>query len=242
MLTPRSLLVVAVLASLPLVGCENPADNKPVATVGSARPTTPATATATSTAAASGAASATATAAPAPSLASIPAKPADAFDIDKESSKFEFIGSKVSGKHEGKFESFSGWAELNKGKAEGGKIAVEMTMSAIKTDDEKLDGHLKAKDFFDVATYPKATFESTEIKKGGEKGATHTITGNLDFHGVKKSLTFPATVKESAKEVEAKAEFVINRKDFNIVYAGKADDLIRDEVVLKMTIKVPVKK
>jgi hypothetical protein len=33
------------------------------------------------------------------------------------------------------------------------------------------------------------------------------------------------------------SEFAINRKDFGIVYAGKADDLIRDEVVLKLSVK-----
>ena len=219
-------LAVSVLSALPLLGCENPADNKPVATVGSAKPTTPATATA---------------AAPAPSVAKIPAKGADAVELDP-SSTFQFTGSKVTGKHEGKFEKFSGWVELAKGKAEGGKLAVEIDMSGVKSDDEKLTGHLLSKDFFDVAQYPKATFESTEIKKGGDKGATHTITGNLDFHGVKKSITFPAKVTETAKDVTAEAEFVINRKDFNIVYAGKADDLIRDEVVLKLKLKAPVKK
>ena len=34
--------------------------------------------------------------------------------------------------------------------------------------------------------------------------------------------------------VNIKAEFDINRKDFGIVYAGKADDLIRDEVVIRL--------
>lgn len=242
MLTLRSLFVVPVLAALAL-GCENPADNKPVATVSSAKPTTPASASAsaTATAAMSAAPTTTASAAPAPSVAALPAKPAEAVELDPSSS-FGFVGSKVSGKHEGKFEKFTGWAQLDKGKAEGGKVAVEMDMSAIKSDDEKLDAHLKAPDFFDVAKYPKAVFESTEIKKGGDKGATHTITGNLDFHGTKKSISFPVKITESAKELVATTEFVINRKDFNIVYAGKADDLIRDEVVLKMTIKVPVKK
>ena len=33
------------------------------------------------------------------------------------------------------------------------------------------------------------------------------------------------------------AEFSINRKDFKVVYAGKPDDLIRDDVVLKLTLK-----
>lgn len=233
----RSLFFLAALVAVPVLGCENPADNKPVATVGSAKPT--ATAGATATAAA--AATATASAAPASSVASIPAKGADAVDIDP-SSTFGFVGSKVTGKHEGSFKKFSGWAQLAKGQAEGGKIAVEIDMDSVASDDERLTGHLKNADFFDVAKYPKATFESTEIKKGGDEGATHTITGNLDFHGVKRSITFPATVKESATEVVADAEFVINRKDFKVEYAGKADDLIRDEVVLKLSIKVPVKK
>jgi len=173
--------------------------------------------------------------------ATIPAMGVDGVALDPASS-FGFAGSKVTGKHEGKFGKFSGWAELAKGKVEGGKVAVQIDLASVKSDDEKLDGHLKSPDFFDVAKFPNATFESTEIKKGGDKGATHTITGNLDLHGVKKSLTFPAKITETAKDVTATAELVINRKDFNIVYAGKADDLIRDEVVLKLTIKAPVKK
>ena len=36
--------------------------------------------------------------------------------------------------------------------------------------------------------------------------------------------------------VKTKAEFSINRKDFNIVYKGKPDDLIREEVVIKFDI------
>ena len=76
------------------------------------------------------------------------------------------------------------------GPVEAESVVVEM--ASVKSDDEKLTGHLQSPDFFDVAKYPKATFESTEIKKGGDKGATHTVTGNLDFHGVKKSITFPA--------------------------------------------------
>jgi polyisoprenoid-binding protein YceI len=239
-----SLLILSAIAALPLLGCENPADNKPVATVSSAKPTTTSTAAASASAAAaaSAMASTTASAAPvAPPAATIPAMGAEGVALDPAST-FGFVGSKVTGKHEGKFEKFTGWVELVKGKVEGGKVAIQVDLNSVKTDDEKLDGHLKSPDFFDTAKFPNATFETTEIKKGGDKGATHTITGNLELRGVKKSISFPAKVTESAKEVTASAEFVINRKDFGIVYAGKADNLIRDEVVLKLTIKAPVKK
>jgi polyisoprenoid-binding protein YceI len=85
-----------------------------------------------------------------------------------------------------------------------------------------------------VEKYPKATFTSTSIKPGGENGATHTVTGNLDLHGVTRSITFPAKISPSADAVDVDAEFVIKRKDFGIVYPGMPDDLIKDDVLIKL--------
>ena len=34
-----------------------------------------------------------------------------------------------------------------------------------------------------------------------------------------------------------KADFAINRKDFNVNYPGKPDDLIRDNVVIKLDLQ-----
>jgi len=93
-----------------------------------------------------------------------------------------------------------------------------------------------------VAKFPKATFVSTKIEPSSSGASTHTVTGNFELHGVKKSITFPATIQVTPENVAVDAEFAINRKDFGIVYAGKADDLIRDEVVIKLNPRVPRKK
>jgi len=159
------------------------------------------------------------------------------YDFDQKSSKVEWAGSKVTGKHEGGFKTFTGNVSLVDQKPESGSVNVDIDAASLYTDNEKLEGHLRSADFFDVAKFPKATFASTSVKAGGEKGATHTVTGNLTLHGVTKSVTFPATIKTSAGAVEADAEFAINRKDFGLVYAGKPDDLIRDDVVIKLTIR-----
>jgi polyisoprenoid-binding protein YceI len=169
-------------------------------------------------------------------------KNAEALTFDQSNSKVEFVGSKVTGKHEGSFEKFSGNVKLVADKVETSQLSVDVDTTSVKTDQEKLTGHLKSPDFFDVAKYPSAKFVTTEIKTGGEKGATHTVTGNLNLHGVEKSISFPATVSVTADAFSASAEFTINRKDFGIVYAGKADDLINDLVALKLTIKAPRKK
>ena len=85
-----------------------------------------------------------------------------------------------------------------------------------------------------VGKYPTATFTTIDIKSSDLQ---KTVTGNLDLHGVTKSITFPADIQVAGNAVMVKAEFAINRKDFNINYAGKADDLIRDNVILKLDIK-----
>lgn len=211
-LVPSLILLPAILLST--AGCEDPAADKPKATVS------------TASTAATGA----------PNVAG------DAFPIDAKSSSIGFTGSKVTGSHSGVFNTFTGSVKLAGDKPEGGSVNVEIDMASVKSDSEQLDGHLKNADFFDVAKYPKATFASTEVKAGGEKGATHTITGNLTLHGVTKSITVPAIINVSGDVITATSEFSINRKDFGIVYAGKADDLIRDDVVLKLSLKAPRKK
>ena len=53
---------------------------------------------------------------------------------------------------------------------------------------------------------------------------------------MKKSITFPADISVSDSAVTVKAEFAINRRDFNINYPGMPNDLIRDNVVIKLDI------
>ena len=156
--------------------------------------------------------------------------------ITPQNSKVEFIGSKVTGSHNGSFEKFSGEIDYA-GAPEKSRVSVTIDTDSITADDANLTKHLKTADFFDVAKFPQATFVSTEIKPGGTGGASHTITGNLTLHGVTKSVTFPATINVTPDVANVDANFSINRKDFGINYAGAQDNLIRDDVVLKLTIR-----
>lgn len=154
-------------------------------------------------------------------------------------SRVEFTGSKVTGSESGRFEKFSGDIHLVGGDPARSRVEVRIDLGSVKTDSPYLGEHLKEADFFDVANHPEATFVSTEIKPGGERGATHTVTGDLTLRGVRKSITYPATIRVSPEAVTVKSEFAINRKDFQITYAGRADDLIRDEVVLRLSLAAP---
>jgi hypothetical protein len=59
---------------------------------------------------------------------------------------------------------------------------------------------------------------------------------------VTKSITFPATIRVTPGAVSVDAEFAINRKDFGLLYPGKADDLIRDDVLVKLAVRAAPNK
>jgi polyisoprenoid-binding protein YceI len=163
--------------------------------------------------------------------------------ITPQNSKIEFTGSKVTGKHDGGFKSFKGTIDLVDDKAEASRVSVDIDMASVFSDADGLTKHLQTGDFFDVQKYPRSTFVSTKIEPDAAKGTgSYDITGDLEMRGIKRSVTFPATITITPTEVAVKAEFSINRKDFGIVYAGQADNLIRDDVGLRLDLKAPRNK
>lgn len=156
--------------------------------------------------------------------------------ITPQNSKIEFTGSQVTGHHDGSFGDFSGQIDYT-GSPEQSRVNIAIKTDSLTADAADLTKHLKTPDFFDVAKFPEATFVSTSIKPGGDKGASHTVTGNLTLHGVTKAVTFPATISVTPAVATVDSTFSISRKDFNITYAGPANNLIRDDVVLKLTIR-----
>ena len=148
-----------------------------------------------------------------------------------------FTGAKITRSHDGTLSDWQGTLYVDGDKLTG--LTVNVQVGSLKTDSEKLDEHLKGDDFFGVGKWPTATFTSTTITEGAPAdgkltGANATVTGNLTIRDVTRSVTFPAVLELSPTTVKARTEFFINRKDFGIVYPGKPDDLIKDEVVIRV--------
>jgi polyisoprenoid-binding protein YceI len=189
------------------LACESEIDNKTAAEVAPAAPPAEAPPAAEAPAAPAAAAEA----------------PAGAWKMDATST-IEWVGAKVTKDHPGGFKVLNGHASVADGKISAATVVIDL--NSLFSDNEKLTGHLKDADFFDVAKFPASTFTVTSVDAG-------TVKGNLDLHGVQKEISFPATVEVTEAGARIQAEFTLNRKDFGIAYAGKPDDLIRDEVLVK---------
>jgi polyisoprenoid-binding protein YceI len=165
------------------------------------------------------------------------AQAAEKFTFDQSASKIEFVGSKiVLGSHDGGFEKFAGTVDLVRTDLAKSRVDLNIDLASVFTDNNRVTSHLKAQDFFWVEKYPTATFRSVAVKSGGAEGATHTITGLLNLRGVEQPVTFPANIRVAADTITVTGEFNLNRKLFGIEYNGAADNMIKDDVVVKLNI------
>lgn len=163
------------------------------------------------------------------------------------SGQINWTASKPTGQHLGTVEIAGGSIASKGNDVLSGSFDVNM--SSIRNIDldegngkEKLEGHLKSADFFDVENNPQATFVVTKATPVSDQAmATHNVTGNLMIKGISKSVTIPANISfVGNKMLTATPAFTIDRTQWNIKYNSgiigtAADKLIHDEVSLVIT-------
>ncbi len=170
-------------------------------------------------------------------------------EVDIETSVLEWIGSKPMDSHNGILKLSQGILTLENEKIKSGDFVIDMnTINCLDLKSgngkERLEGHLKDGDFFDVAKFPTAKFAITEVEEKGEK---LEITGDLTIKNKTKSISFPATLKTTETGYSLVSnKFKINRLDFGVTYKSKTifaklkDKFINDEI--EFIIKLNVKK
>jgi polyisoprenoid-binding protein YceI len=156
--------------------------------------------------------------------------------LTPENTKISFVGSTARARQPGGFAKFSGTLTLPGDDPAAARIALAIDMDSTRTDVPALTQHLKSADFFDVARYPGASFVSTRIEWSTAPGATHVITGDLSFHGVTQSISIPATITVTRKEVSLEGTFTLRQSAFGV---GAGAKVTNDEVPVTLSLRVP---
>jgi polyisoprenoid-binding protein YceI len=172
---------------------------------------------------------------------------AGTYKVDAAASTMEWRGWKIvkASEHKGTISLKEGELKVEGGKLVAGSFTVDM--NSIKNTDltdtayqNKLVGHLKAKDFFDVATYPTAKFEIVSVTEKAVEGYTHEITGNLTLRDSARKITLPANIKIEGNTLTANGKATINRLEWGVNYDSKnlglaeaAQKAVKDGIVNK---------
>ena len=161
--------------------------------------------------------------------------------VDAAKSSINWLAKKVTGKHNGTVNLKDGALVFKGGKLAGGSFTVDMT-SLTATDLtgewlEKLNGHLKADDFFGTDKFPTATLVFKTIAKKGAN--TYSVTGDLTIKGITKPITFELATTANT----ASTKFMVDRTVYDIRYGSKSffesigDKAIDNEFELTVALK-----
>ncbi|MCD0489217.1 YceI family protein [Pedobacter sp. MC2016-14] len=163
------------------------------------------------------------------------------YTVDAAKSSITWIGKKVTGSHNGTIALKSGTLNVNGKSITGGSFVIDMTSIKDADGSEKLEGHLKADDFFGSTKYPTSTFVITKV-------AGAVVTGNLTIKGITKPVSFPATVTVNADGTATAlaGKILVDRTKYDIKYGSKSFfDSIGDKAIddnFEISVKLVAKK
>lgn len=162
--------------------------------------------------------------------------------INTTKSTINWVGKKVTGQHTGTVNFKDGILKFKGGKVTGGDFTIDMnsiTVTDLKAGEgkEKLEGHLKAADFFgaDKFATSKLTFKTIKVKSAN----VYTITADLTIKNITQPVTFDLTVNKNS----ATTSFNVDRTKFKIEYKsgsifdGLGDTAISDEFELTVNLQ-----
>ncbi len=171
---------------------------------------------------------------------------AGTYTIDPATSTIGWIGEKITGqKNNGNIQVKSGSFVLENGVLKGGELILDMNSITVenlsgksKTD---LETHLKSDDFFGVAKHNQAKYviKSATVKDNIQ----YDIIGDLTVKGITKELNTKLVIAPNGTGATVAGAIAFDRTAFDVRYrSGKffdnlGDDLIKDEVILKVMLK-----
>lgn len=124
--------------------------------------------------------------------------------IDTENSVIHWTGRNLFNFHHGTIKLGPGHLEVVDDQIVGGAIPIDMTSLQCSdltdsTMNAMLVAHLRSADFFEVETYPQASFTLTSARgiAGASAGtANHRLQGLLTLRGQAHEIEFPALIAE----------------------------------------------
>lgn len=148
--------------------------------------------------------------------------------VDLDESTIYWVGSSPNVEHKGSLKLKEGVLYISddeKVKLGGFTIdmnSIECTNVPNEKDKQKLEKHLKSRDFFNVSVFPDAKFTITRVDEvANNDSITHKISGILALKSFERGLSFDAKiVKDGNKYVAKTLPFYIDRIKWDIIFGS----------------------
>lgn len=129
-------------------------------------------------------------------------------------SRLEFVATYQGQQAPGVFRRFDVSLALDPEEPATGRLEVSVFLDSADMNSADINRTIKNPEWFHVARFPQARFESTEITRDGAD--RYLAKGTLSLKGVQRRIAVPFHWRQSGPTASMQGELVLNRGDFGI--------------------------
>jgi polyisoprenoid-binding protein YceI len=158
-------------------------------------------------------------------------------DFNPTASTISFTYNQMGSRVYGTFGKFEGDLDFDTGHPEAAHAKLTIELKSIDAGSDDANTELQKPAWFDTASYPVATFESTRFKDLGDN--RYQITGNLTLRGLTREVAVPVLLKEEKAIGIFDGELVLKRGDFKVGDGEWANSMVSDDINIRFRMVSP---
>jgi polyisoprenoid-binding protein YceI len=158
---------------------------------------------------------------------------ADTWTVDKDKSSLSFEVAQGEETVTGSFASWDAAIDFDPAEPEQAKIKATIETGSAATGSAQFDGMLPGPDFFDVAGFPQAVFQTDKVTALG--GDAYRAEGTLTIRDISQPVTLDFTLIISGDTAVADGTAAVSRTAHQ-VGASVGTDTLADAVKVKLNL------
>ncbi len=136
---------------------------------------------------------------------------------------------------DGAFRKFTAQLTFDPAKPTAGSANLSIDTDSYDLGDAEYNKQVRGKEWFDSASFPKATFVSTAIAPAG--GNQYKVTGKLTIKGKSQVVTVPVAITQQGGTQTFDGALPIKRTQYDVgTGEWKDTSVVADDVVIKFHI------
>jgi len=156
-------------------------------------------------------------------------------------SAVSFISRQMGVPVQGSFGKFSAQIAFDPAKPEQGRAQIAVDLASIDAGSSDANDEVKGKAWFDVRSYPTATFVASSVKALG--GGRYEARGRMTIKGRSVDLVAPFSAKPVGATLSLEGDLPISRKQYGIGEGSWSDpSVVADEVQIHFHFTLAVGK
>lgn len=164
-----------------------------------------------------------------------PAFAADAWQVKTDESDIEFSGTQLGAEFEGEFDKFTAEIVFSPDDLAGSKVSVVIDIASVNTENADRDSQIISADWFDVAQWPTAKFETRSFREIAP--GQYEAVADLTIRDVTKEVVLPFNLEIEGNRAEAEGTITIKRTDFGVGQGQWSDtSQVGDDVTIRIDI------